>query len=67
MKNCVFCKIVAGDIPSDMVYQDELVVAFLDIAPLNPGHTLLIPREHHNSCTTVPPDCLARLMQRSMS
>ena len=39
-----------------------MVLAFLDIAPINPGHTLLIPKDHHVSLTTVPEECLARLM-----
>jgi histidine triad (HIT) family protein len=44
---CVFCKIAAGEIPSFKVYEDRDYVAFLDIHPLNPGHTLIIPKEHY--------------------
>jgi len=44
--DCVFCKIVAGDIPSSTVYQDEHVVAFTDLAPKAPTHVLVIPRRH---------------------
>ena len=44
MKDCLFCKIVAGDIPSAKVYEDDKVIAFLDINPINPGHTLIIPK-----------------------
>jgi histidine triad (HIT) family protein len=61
--DCVFCKIGSGDLPSTKVYEDELVVAFLDIAPLNKGHVLVIPREHCNSITTVPPQQQARMME----
>ncbi len=61
--NCVFCKIVRGDIPADVLYEDDLVLCFLDIAPINPGHALIIPKPHHVSLTTVPEDCLARMMQ----
>ena len=43
---CIFCKIVAGEISSDILYQDEEVVAFRDINPLAPVHLLVIPREH---------------------
>jgi len=43
---CVFCKIAAGDIPSDILHQDEHVVAFRDINPQAPVHVLIIPREH---------------------
>jgi histidine triad (HIT) family protein len=44
--DCLFCKIVAGDIPSSMVYQDQDVVAFEDVAPKAPTHVLVIPRRH---------------------
>ena len=46
MPDCIFCSIVAGTIPSRSVYEDEQCVAFLDIAPAAPGHTLVIPRAH---------------------
>ncbi len=45
--DCLFCAIVAGTIPSDIVYSDESVVAFRDIAPKAPTHVLVIPREHY--------------------
>ncbi len=51
--NCIFCKIIAGEIPSTKIYEDELVYAFLDISPINPGHVLLIPKEHHESASTI--------------
>ena len=63
MKNCVFCRIAAGDLPSAKLYEDERVVAFLDIAPLNKGHALIVPKEPHNSVTTLPPDYAGRMMQ----
>ncbi|MHA2502384.1 MAG: HIT family protein [Candidatus Kariarchaeaceae archaeon] len=44
--NCIFCKIVAGDIPSEKIYEDEHVFAFMDISPLSQGHCLIIPKEH---------------------
>lgn len=47
MSECVFCKIVAGEIPARVVYEDEHVVAFDDISPQAPVHTLVVPREHH--------------------
>ena len=43
---CLFCKIVAGDIPSTKVYEDETILAFRDIAPMAPTHILVIPKEH---------------------
>lgn len=45
-KDCIFCKIIAGDIPSSKVYEDEQVLAFLDITQVTPGHTLIIPKNH---------------------
>ena len=44
--NCIFCKIIAGDIPSQTVYQDELITAFRDISPVAPTHLLIIPNQH---------------------
>lgn len=44
--SCIFCKIVAGDIPCHRLYEDEHVLAFLDVNPLSPGHTLVIPKGH---------------------
>ena len=46
MTDCLFCKIVAGDIPSTKVYEDETVLAFRDIAPMAPTHILVIPKTH---------------------
>ena len=46
MENCLFCKIVAGEIPSTKVYEDDLVLAFRDIAPQAPTHILVIPKKH---------------------
>lgn len=61
MSQCVFCKIIAGDIPSVKIYEDELVYAFLDISPINLGHTLVIPKEHHQSASTIPEDVAGRM------
>ena len=47
MADCIFCKIIAGDIPAHKVYQDDEFLAFLDINPVADGHTLLIPKSHH--------------------
>ena len=46
MSNCLFCKIVAGDIPSTKVYEDDTILAFRDIAPQAPTHILVIPKAH---------------------
>ena len=50
MSNCLFCKIIAGDIPSAKVYEDDSILAFRDIAPQAPTHILVIPKAHIPSC-----------------
>jgi len=47
MSDCIFCKIIKGEIPSYKVYEDDKYYSFLDIRPLNPGHCLVIPKEHY--------------------
>ena len=44
--DCIFCKIVKGEIPSYKIYEDDMIMAFLDVNPVSPGHTLIIPKEH---------------------
>ena len=61
MKECVFCKILTGEIPAAKLFEDELVFAFLDIAPINPGHLLVIPKEHHVSASTIPEKVCGRM------
>ena len=51
--NCLFCKIIAGDIPSAKVYEDDLVYAFRDIAPQAPTHILVVPKVHMADCNAV--------------
>ena len=53
--DCVFCAIVAGDAPAHVVASDEATVAFLDLRPVFPGHVLLVPRQHHETLTDLPP------------
>ena len=53
MKDCLFCRIVAGEIPSTKVYEDETVIAFRDIAPQAPTHILVIPKTHISGCNGV--------------
>ena len=55
MENCLFCKIVAGIIPSTKVYEDDLVLAFRDIAPQAPTHILVIPKAHIGSVAEATP------------
>ncbi len=54
MENCIFCNIVKGEIPCHKVYEDKNFLAFLDISPLNPGHTLVIPKKHYRWVWDVP-------------
>lgn len=54
MENCIFCKIVRGEIPSYKVYEDDKFFAFLDINPQSPGHTQVIPKDHHRWVWDVP-------------
>lgn len=56
MSDCIFCKIVAGQIPSKKVYEDEKVLAFYDINPAAPVHVLVIPKEHIESMMDVKKD-----------
>ena len=51
--NCLFCKIIAGDIPSTKVYEDETVYAFRDIAPQAPTHILVVPKAHIEDCNGI--------------
>ena len=51
--SCLFCRIIAGEIPSKKVYEDEYVYAFYDIAPMAPVHVLLIPKQHLDSANAV--------------
>ena len=62
MKNdCVFCAIAEGEIPSFKVYEDDLVLAYLDINPFSEGHTLVIPKEHYTGLLDTPADVLKDL------
>lgn len=51
--DCIFCKIVAGEIPSKKVYEDDSVLAFYDIQPAAPVHVLVIPKEHLSGCSAI--------------
>ena len=54
MHDCVFCKIVSGEIPTQKVYEDEHSLVFLDINPVSKGHTLVIPKTHYESLSHIP-------------
>ena len=59
--DCLFCRIVAGEVDSHLVFEDETCVAFLDARPLFHGHTLLVPREHHETLWDLPDELIAPL------
>ena len=59
---CIFCKILAGELPSERVFEDDHCVAFLDINPIAPGHTLLVPKAHHEHLLDTPHEVLCALM-----
>jgi histidine triad (HIT) family protein len=59
--DCRFCQIIAGDEPSHVVFEDERTLAFLDNRPLFPGHSLLVPRDHHETLGDLPDDLIRSL------
>lgn len=61
MNDCLFCKIIAGEIPSSKVYEDDTCYAFLDINPVNIGHTLLVPKEHSANLYETSDEDLTRM------
>ncbi len=70
--DCRFCAIVAGELDAELVFEDELSLAFLDHRPLFPGHSLLVPRDHHETIWDLPDELIeplfanARLLARAV-
>jgi histidine triad (HIT) family protein len=62
MDGCVFCRILAGDLPVSFVHEDDDVVAFLDVQPVNAGHTLVLPRRHVEFLDDLEGEALARML-----
>ncbi len=60
---CIFCKIVAGEIPCTKVLEDEASLVFMDIGPLAEGHVLLIPKDHHVQADSMPADLAGQLLR----
>lgn len=58
MDSCLFCKIVRKEIPAEIVYENGLSLAFLDINPVNPGHILVVPKAHHADFASTPAELL---------
>ncbi|MEK7106083.1 MAG: HIT family protein [Patescibacteria group bacterium] len=63
MENCIFCKIVKGELPSSKIYEDDEILAFLDIEPVNLGHALVIPKEHFVNIYETPEHILVDMMK----
>lgn len=62
--DCIFCEIADGRRPAHRVFEDEDVVAFLDARPLFPGHTLVVPRRHHETLTDLPAETVGGFFAR---
>ncbi len=62
MDDCIFCKIIGGEIPSFKVFEDEYVLAFLDIKPFTKGHTLIIPKQHAENVFDITEDSLQKVI-----
>lgn len=61
MKDCIFCKIINGDIPSMKIYEDDICLAYLDINPDSDGHTLVIPKKHYKDIYDIPNNTLSHI------
>ena len=61
-ESCIFCKIIAGEIPAYKVYEDDDVLAFLDITPVNSGHTLVIPKKHYPNLLELPEEMACKIV-----
>ena len=66
MSNCIFCRITAGELPASKVYEDDRVVAFLDIRPINAGHLLVVPKAHFTELREMDEDTGAHLFRIAM-
>ena len=61
-KNCIFCKIVEGKEPASKVYEDDAILAFMDIRPINTGECMIIPKEHIDHFDDIPDDITSRII-----
>ena len=65
-RSCVFCRIVAGEAPASVVFEDELTLAFMDIRPVTPGHLLVVPRDHATHLADLPAATGGAMTQTAM-
>jgi histidine triad (HIT) family protein len=63
LTDCILCRLVAGEVPATFVYEDDEVVALMDIAPVNAGHVLVVPRMHEQLIVNLDDDLAAKLMR----
>ncbi|MBO5529935.1 MAG: HIT domain-containing protein [Bacilli bacterium] len=63
MNDCIFCKIVDKDIPAKIIYEDDLVMAYLDISPIEVGHTLIIPKTHYTDLDDISEEAINHIMK----
>ena len=66
MSDCIFCAIVADEAPRSVVYEDDLVLGFMDIHPITPGHLLVIPKDHATYLADLPPATGGRMTEVAM-
>ncbi len=64
--DCVFCSIIEGKAPAEIIYEDEATVAFMDINPANPGHTLVVPRQHVRDVFDIDEETAAAVMRAAV-
>jgi histidine triad (HIT) family protein len=62
--DCIFCKMVAGQVPVTKIYEDDIVLSFLDIGPISDGHTLVIPKQHFEKLHECPAEILSQVASR---
>lgn len=65
--DCLFCKIITGDVPSVRIYENDNVIAFMDIMPVREGHCLIIPKEHSNDLLDASPEAIAAVASASVA
>ena len=60
--DCIFCKFVKGELPANLVYEDDLIMCFLTIEPINEGHVLIIPKNHYLDTDEIPTEIVSSMM-----
>ena len=62
MTDCIFCRIIVGEVPSERVYEDDKMIVIRDVAPAAPVHVLMIPKAHTENITTAPPELVQYML-----